>query len=243
MSMFNTRNMHHIQQNIIKHLAHTSPLRFSQLQPANVPNNTFSYHLKKLVEAGYIAPTVKGYVATRKAMKTMGYGNDAQAKRTFAPLMITMVYVVSDKGRILLIKRVHRPFNGWYGIPSGLMHQGETIQAAAQRELLEKTGLDAPVGIEFVSVLDFKYLQADSADLFVHAVAFVYTYRYHGSHTALLEHKSDYGELRWSDLSHSKILPEVYAVAELARNGQAIVRSVDFEEPTESGPKPKPLVS
>src|SRR5665647_2179388 len=98
--MFSTRNMHHIQRSIIKHLSHTSPLRFSQLQPDNVPNNTFSYHLKKLVEAGYVVPTIHGYIATRKAMKTMGYGNEAHAKRTFVPVVLTMVYVVSDKGRI-----------------------------------------------------------------------------------------------------------------------------------------------
>lgn len=66
-------DLHHIQRSIILSLATKSPLSFTELQPPHIPNNTFSYHLKKLVENGYVehALTKSGYLPTRKALKLM----------------------------------------------------------------------------------------------------------------------------------------------------------------------------
>jgi len=49
--------------------------------------------------------------------------------------------VVIHEGRILLVKRASPPGKGFWAIPGGLVELGETVREAAERELLEETGV------------------------------------------------------------------------------------------------------
>ncbi|WP_428644405.1 NUDIX hydrolase [Roseibium sp.] len=49
-------------------------------------------------------------------------------------------------GKVLLIKRGKPPFKDHWSLPGGLVELGETLLAAAERELLEETGLTAELG-------------------------------------------------------------------------------------------------
>jgi ADP-ribose pyrophosphatase YjhB (NUDIX family) len=229
--MFNVRDMHHIQKDILQSLTGNFPRRFSDLQPPHIPNNTFSYHLKKLLEAGYIQLTESGYVATRKALKTLQFSDDSHSKRAVAPTMISIVYVTRSSGEILLLKRKKRPFVEWFGVPSGLIHHGENLQDAARRELFEKTSVTTKDDLEFCGVLDFQYHQPVSGDLFIHAVGFVYKYEISESEIVKLDMASRYGTLQWSNLNHDMILPEVYTIDSLAQAQRPAITSIDFVEP------------
>lgn len=44
-------------------------------------------------------------------------------------------------GRLLVLRRGHRPKRGFLDIPGGFMEAGESFEAAARRELKEETGL------------------------------------------------------------------------------------------------------
>ncbi|UVK38058.1 NUDIX hydrolase [Mesorhizobium sp. AR10] len=44
---------------------------------------------------------------------------------------------------VLLVKRARQPSQGFYAFPGGKVEAGETLEQAAQRELLEETGLRA----------------------------------------------------------------------------------------------------
>lgn len=49
--------------------------------------------------------------------------------------------VVRHRGRILLIRRSRPPRAGQWSLPGGRQHLGETLEAAARREVLEESGL------------------------------------------------------------------------------------------------------
>jgi mutator protein MutT len=55
--------------------------------------------------------------------------------------------VVHDEaGRLLLIRRGHDPHAGLWSLPGGRVEDGETIEQAVRREVLEETGLTVRTG-------------------------------------------------------------------------------------------------
>lgn len=60
---------------------------------------------------------------------------------------------VLKEGRVLLVKRAASPGKGLWAIPGGMIELGETLQEAAEREVLEETGIIIQAG-EPVFVFD-----------------------------------------------------------------------------------------
>lgn len=61
--------------------------------------------------------------------------------------------VVWRAGRVLLIRRGRPPRQGQWSLPGGAQQLGETVEAAARREVAEETGL-ALRAIELLTVVD-----------------------------------------------------------------------------------------
>lgn len=223
-------DFHHIQRSIILSLVTHSSLKFTELQPPRVANNVFSYHLKKLVDSGYVEHTDVGYRATRKALKMIAVNAD-QKKRVSTPAVITILYVTNNEGETLLMNRNTYPFQGWYGLPSGTVHLGESVDEAATRELFEKTGIDVSEVLDSIGILDFQYREEGTDDLFVHALAFLYKYHYTGDKSLINDKSTKFGQLSWSKFGRQHILPEVLVVREIANTGGFVKRSVRFIEP------------
>ena len=65
----------------------------------------------------------------------------------YPPFAVTVDVVVltMSEGRlhVLLVRRGREPFQGMWAVPGGFKRPGETLDAAAKRELSEETGVDA----------------------------------------------------------------------------------------------------
>lgn len=60
--------------------------------------------------------------------------------------LLTVDCVVFDRAdRLLLIQRAFPPFKGRFALPGGFVDVGETVEAAALRELKEETGIEGKV--------------------------------------------------------------------------------------------------
>ena len=59
--------------------------------------------------------------------------------------ILTASIAVLREGRVLLARRARPPGAGRFSLPGGLVETGETLEAAALRELAEETGVEAAV--------------------------------------------------------------------------------------------------
>lgn len=60
-----------------------------------------------------------------------------------APVPAVLAVVPDDGGRVVLVRRANPPRAGTWGMPGGKIELGETLFQAAERELVEETGLQA----------------------------------------------------------------------------------------------------
>ncbi|MFZ1250181.1 MAG: NUDIX hydrolase [Candidatus Microsaccharimonas sp.] len=134
---------HHIQRHIIGVLLHTKYARFSELRPPKVDTNLFTYHLKVLMKQDWVKKTDYGYTLTKNGLIYVDRVSESRKTLRTQPKIITMLVVQNSEGDILLQKRRKQPFTGTWTLPYGKIHNEDvSAQAAAQREVFEKIGIE-----------------------------------------------------------------------------------------------------
>ncbi len=68
--------------------------------------------------------------------------------------------IVIKDGRVLLVKRGIEPSKSLWAIPGGSVELGETLQEAAEREIMEETGLVIRAG---KPIYTFDFIERDNA--------------------------------------------------------------------------------
>jgi ADP-ribose pyrophosphatase YjhB (NUDIX family) len=150
--------MHRLQQHILQQLIMNPRLRYAAIKPHDVEGNLFMYHLKQLIKEGLVEKDSEGWYQLTTAGKLYA---DRLSLKSLTPRMqariVTLMAVEDGEGRWLFYRRKRQPLFNMIGFPYGKIHLGETVQQAAQRELKEKTGLEAELehrGDGYATVLE-----------------------------------------------------------------------------------------
>lgn len=134
--------MHPIRQDILKKLILNSKLRFARLKPDDVESNHFIYYLKQLMNEGLVVKEGELYRLSDEGKHLASIVSLDSLTPRLQPKIMT-AQVVYDGDEVLIHRRRREPYNGSISLVNGKMHYGEKVAEASERELREKTGLNA----------------------------------------------------------------------------------------------------
>jgi ADP-ribose pyrophosphatase YjhB (NUDIX family) len=116
------------------------------MRPTGLVSDTFKFHLRKLINLGYVEKRPSGdYHLTAKGKEFANNLDDTKLSVQKQPKLSVLLVIKkqSDDGNELFLvqKRLRRPFLGFWGCISGPVQWGEEAEETAERELRKQTGL------------------------------------------------------------------------------------------------------
>lgn len=135
----------YVQNQILTLFLRSEELRYSDAKPEGIDNDLFNYHLKFLLDKGYIRKGVGNKYSLTEFGKKYVQRIDVlgEYKKYFRFSIIAFVTKGRGKDRKLFVqKRLRHPYYGdmLVGI-SGKVNPAELIEEAASRSLKQETGL------------------------------------------------------------------------------------------------------
>jgi 8-oxo-dGTP pyrophosphatase MutT (NUDIX family) len=170
--------MHHIQYSIVALLMKAGKKRFSELKPEGLESNLFQYHLKHTIKEGYVIKVDGGYALSPKGLYFADRHSSLLKTIREQPKTITILVLQNRQGEVLMQQKSRQPFIGSFHLPAGKIHEGETVHDAAQREIVEKTGLTS-VELMYRSTVHVHISQNDT--LISEYIGFVFGGQYTGN--------------------------------------------------------------
>lgn len=146
-----TADAHAAQMKILRELLLHHYCTFGELTRATMlTTDHVTFHIKKLVELGYVAKVPKEYGKYQLTRRGKEYANrmdtDAYEIEKQPKLTVDLAIENAD-GEFIIQERTKHPFYGYHGFPTGKIRWGETMEQAGARELLEETGLTADLRV------------------------------------------------------------------------------------------------
>lgn len=139
---------HEVQMRILRRLLFVPSAQFNDLlKQTELTSDHFNFHIKKLLEVGYVAKENDQYKLTRDGKEYANRMDTDQKVIEKQPKISVLIIVENSEGKFLSQERRKQPFYGFWGRMTGKVRWGETLEQAALRELEEETGQTA----------DFKY--------------------------------------------------------------------------------------
>ena len=132
------------------------------------------------------------------------------AERLFParPILAVSTAVFRD-GRVLLARRARAPWAGAFSLPGGVVEVGETLEAAAARELSEEVGVE----VEFAGFVGHvQPISREAGRVRAHYVIVVLAARWRAGEPRL---SAEVDEIAWVDpqaLGERKTTPELPAL-------------------------------
>lgn len=149
---------HRAQMTILTELLLVPSASYSNLQKkTKLGSDHFNFHIQKLVKEGYVEKLATGYRLSRKGKE---YANriDTADNAIEKQLKISVALIIeNEQGEFLAQQRLKQPYYGYWGRPTGKIKWGETFLQAAERELMEETGLTADLCVAgFYHKMDYE---------------------------------------------------------------------------------------
>lgn len=146
-----TADAHDAQMKILRSLLMTTDCTFAELTRATgFTSDHANFHIKKLIEIGYVEHVPKSYGQYRLTRSGKVYANTMDTD-TFEverqPKLTVDLAIERADGTFLVQERQKQPFYGYHGFPTGKIRWGETMVDAGARELMEETGLTADLRV------------------------------------------------------------------------------------------------
>lgn len=139
--------IHAAQTAILRDLLFHPSANFATLQKTTgLDSDHFKFHIKRLLELGYVSKTDDGYTLTTKGKEyanKLDTDSNTMERQTKTAALLVAVREHEGQLQVLVQERLKQPFYGFWGRPTGKIRWGETIIEGAERELLEETGLTA----------------------------------------------------------------------------------------------------
>lgn len=136
------------------------------------------------------------------------------------PVVAVLAVVIHD-GRVLLVQRANPPDAGLWGFPGGKVEFGEALEQAAERELLEETGVTATARGAFAA-LD-AYDRAGDGTLRQHFVLVAVRCDWKAGEPVAADDALDARWVRLADMESGLILSR--DVARIARKAAGPIRA------------------
>lgn len=155
---------HHIQRSIVYRLAFSRGLRFSELKPDVLENKLFTYHLKKVLSAGYVQKSSDGLYSLTPEGRRLGV-HVLETENILPALADSVLFLLirrASDGAWLLYRRKTHPLQGRVGF----MHcrpeidQNSTDTAAACLQKIGLTGTFKVLGGGYFRVYEREELES-----------------------------------------------------------------------------------
>ena len=143
--MSHEATIHNAQTMVLRELLFVPSATYAVLQKSTgLDSDHAKFHVKRLVELGYLVKTGRLYQLTVKGKE---YANklDTEAgvieRQPKVAVMLLVRRTIDGETQYIVQQRQKQPFFGYWGAPTGKVRWGETILETASRELMEETGM------------------------------------------------------------------------------------------------------
>lgn len=136
--------IHPIQADILMYLLFHNKPRFSQINVNKLDTDSFTFHLKSLLEARLIEKDGNIYTLTTEGKEFANRFDTVKSEiERQAKLGVVLIGIKKEGATQLYLcqQRLKHPFFGYIGFITGKISWGETVYQTAARELLEETNL------------------------------------------------------------------------------------------------------
>jgi DNA-binding transcriptional ArsR family regulator len=132
-------NIHAAQTNILRELLFHPHATFAQLQkPTGLSSDHFNFHISRLTELGLVEKLNRGqYALTPKGKEyanRLDTDNNTVERQPKIAVILAVERSVDGQRQILFQERLKNPYFGFWGLPTGKMLWGETVDETAARE-------------------------------------------------------------------------------------------------------------